>query len=300
MNIQQIARLTGHRASVYALAPGDTPNQVLSGGGEGWVVQWDMDKPEQGKVVAKVETNIFSLCYIAEQKLLLAGNMNGGLHWVDLAKKQDLKNVAYHEKGIFDIQYVNGAIYTAGGEGKLVKWSIEHQRPVETFALASDSLRSLVYNEARKEWAVGASDHAIYLLDDNFNIKRRLEKAHDNSVFTVQYSPDGKYLLSGGRDAYMRVWEIENDCRLKVEHPAHLFTVNHIAWHPDGHIFATASRDKTIKIWDATTFDLLKVIDVMKYGGHVNSVNRLLWSKHHNYLVSCSDDRVVMIWAVES
>ncbi|MBK7939593.1 MAG: hypothetical protein IPJ82_22020 [Lewinellaceae bacterium] len=95
----------------------------------------------------------------------------------------------------------------------------------------------------------------------------------------------------------MRVWDLENNFRLVSEQPAHLFTLNHIVFSPDGQFFATASRDKTIKIWDAATFQLLKVVDTIRNGGHINSVNRLLWLP--GCLVSCSDDRTVMLWWVE-
>ena len=171
-------------------------------------------------------------------------------------------------------------------------------RPVETFALSNESLRSVTYNEVRQEWAVGASDHAIYLLDNDLQIKNSITKAHDNSVFCVCYSPDGKYLLSGGRDAHLKVWDVERDFELVSSQPAHWFTLNDIAYHPEGHLFATASRDKTIKIWAADTFKLLKVIDTARYGCHVNSVNKLLWTRHENQLISCSDDRTIMVWYV--
>jgi WD40 repeat protein len=81
------------------------------------------------------------------------------------------------------------------------------------------------------------------------------------------------------------------------EQAAHLFTLNHIAFSPDGHLFATASRDKTFKIWDAQTYELLKVVDTLRLGGHINSVNRLLW--HGGGLISVSDDRRAIIWSHE-
>jgi len=296
--IQQIASLTGHRASIYTLVQGNSSSEFLSGGGDGWVVHWDLANTEKAKVLAKVEGNIFSLLYVPEKQLLLAGNMYGGLHWISLDEKQDLRNIAHHKNGIYDIRYVNNHIYTAGGDGKLSKWESEVMRPIETFQLTAESLRSLAYNEARQEWAVGASDNAIYLLDNDLNIKKRIENAHENSVFTVKYSPDGKYLLSGSRDAHLKVWDIANDFKLKSAQPAHWFTVNDIVYHPEGHLFATASRDKTIKIWAADTFKLLKVIDTARNGCHINSVNKLLWTAHENMLISCSDDRTIMLWHV--
>ena len=295
---QQTARLTGHRASIYTLVQGASPREFLSGAGDGLVVRWDLEDSDKAQVLAKVEGNIFSLLYVPKKQLLLAGNMYGGLHWISLQEGRDLKNIAHHKNGIFDIQYVDEYIYTAGGDGKLTKWQAEAMRPIETFALSHESLRSCAYNEARQEWAIAASDRAIYLLDSNLQIKKTITKAHDNSVFCVRYSPDGKYLLSGGRDAHLKVWDAAHDFELISSQPAHWFTLNDIAYHPEGHIFATASRDKTIKIWAADTFKLLKVIDTARHGCHVNSVNKLLWTSHKNQLISCSDDRTIMGWEV--
>jgi WD40 repeat protein len=89
----------------------------------------------------------------------------------------------------------------------------------------------------------------------------------------------------------------ENFKNIKSQ-PAHLFTINNIAFHPTEPIFATASRDKMIKIWDLNNYKLLKVIDVIKFGGHINSVNKLLWSTFNNLLISVSDDRTVIVWKI--
>jgi WD40 repeat protein len=113
----------------------------------------------------------------------------------------------------------------------------------------------------------------------------------------LSYSPDGNYLLSGGRDAFIRVWETEKEYKEIPTEAAHLQTINDIVFHPKGQIFASASRDKTIKIWDFRNFALLKVIDTVRYGGHLKSVNKLHWLDDQQ-LLSCSDDRTIMSWDI--
>lgn len=252
-----------------------------------------------GRLLAKVETQIFSLCYLEKENRVVAGNMNGGVHWVDLANPETTKNILQHQKGVFAIQQVGDSLFTAGGAGMLTRWNIPNQKTVESLHLSNQSLRCIAYSEERNELAIGASDHNIYLLDaTTLAIKNTIVKAHDNSVFTIQYSPDNQHLISGGRDAQLRVRVIENDFKEISAQPAHWYTINDIAFHPKGSIFATSSRDKTIKIWDATSFELLKVIETVRDQGHLNSVNRLFWSEFEDYLVSCGDDRSIMIWDV--
>jgi WD40 repeat protein len=298
MDVKQIAKLTGHKGSIYTIVQGSEPQKVLSGAGDGWVIEWDLTNPEIAKVVAKVETNIFSMVYLKSKNWLAVGNMFGGLHWVDLNKKTDLKNIAFHEKGIFDIIEIDDHIYTVGGDGKLAKWNIETQEVVESIQLTNKSLRSIDYDDLGKRFVIGASDYSIYFLDINLNIKHKIESAHENSIFTTKFVNKGTTLFSGSRDAHLKVWDLNENFKNIKSQPAHLFTINNIAFHPTEPIFATASRDKMIKIWDLNNYKLLKVIDVIKFGGHINSVNKLLWSTFNNLLISVSDDRTVIVWKI--
>lgn len=303
MKIEKIHTCTGHRAAVYALAPGKDERHFLSAGGDGWVTEWSLDAPETGRLVASVETQIFSLCSLPHGRIV-AGDMNGGVRWIDRLAPGDTRNIQHHQKGTFDILAAGKWVFTVGGDGILTRWDSEKGGSVESFQLSNQALRAISFSEKRKELAIGASDNSIYLLDvETFDLRHTLKDAHTNSVFTVAYSPDERHLLSGGRDAMLKVWELENLqspipnlSPLTPDYPAHLFTVNHIVFSPNGNLFATASRDKTMKIWDAQTFQLLKVVDTMRYGGHINSVNRLLWLP--DCLVSCSDDRTVKLWRV--
>jgi WD40 repeat protein len=300
LQINKIAQLTGHNASIFAVVSEENAQYFLSGAGDGWIVRWDFEAPELGKLIAKVDTQIFSLLYLSETQKVVVGNMNGGVHWVDLNDPENTKNILHHKLGVFAIQQIGEAVYTLGGGGMLSRWNAKTGRAEESLHLTNQSLRCMDYSPLRNELAIGASDHNIYLLDkDSFAIKKVIEKAHENSVFTLKYSPNQTKLLSGGRDAHLRIWDIEQNFAPLSAQPAHWYTINDIIFHPEGHLFATASRDKTIKIWDSQTFELQKVIEGVRDEGHLNSVNGLFWSTYQNYLVSCSDDRSMIIWDIE-
>jgi WD40 repeat protein len=298
LNIRHLHTCTGHRSAIYALAIGCDTRHVLSAGGDGWIVEWNLDAPENGVVIASVETQLYSLCSLPERDLIVAGNMNGGVHWIDRKTPDRVRNVQHHQKGVFDLLSVGDWLFSVGGDGMLTRWSLDTGRTVESYQLSSQSLRALSYDLHRNELAVGASDKSIYLLDaGTLKLRRTISDAHGSSVFTVAYSPDGRYLLSGGRDAMLRIRDLDANDAIVFEEPAHWFTINHLAFSPDGLFFATASRDKTFKIWDARSFELLKVVDTIRHGNHINSVNRLLWLQ--DTLASCSDDRTLMLWSVE-
>ena len=57
----------------------------------------------------------------------------------------------------------------------------------------------------------------------------------------------------------------------------------------------TSDENQNFKIEE---IKLLKVINTIRYGGHLNSVNTLYWTPYNNWLISGSDDRSLMIWDI--
>ena len=284
-------RFLGHRAAIYAVTEGLDPNSFLTGAGEGWVVSWPQADPENGKLLAQAEGNIFSLLAIPENGGVVAGNMIGGLHWIDLERPERNRDIRHHSKGTYALLRLGDQVLSGGGGGKLSRWSMEERRAVESLQLTHAAIRGLAYAPDRREIAVATSDHSIYLLDEQLELKQRLA-VHGHSVFCVCYSPDQRLLLSGGRDAQLTISDLEHGVSERI--PAHTATINALTFSPDGHYLATASRDKTIKIWDSGSFDLLKVLETMRDDGHRNSVNDLLWTREG--LISVSDDRTGILW----
>lgn len=298
---RKAAQMAGHNAAVFALSAADEPRSILSGAGDGWVARWNLDEPDMGRLLAKVDIQIFALEYLPGLQTVVAGNMNGGVHWLRLDAPEKARNIAHHKKGVFAILQAGDFVFTAGGEGAITRWDPAAGRSLESFQLSNQSLRCLAYCPRRREIAAGASDNAIYLLEaDSLGLRQRIADAHGNSVFSLQYSPDGDHLISGGRDAQLKAWALgEKGAALLSAQPAHWYTINSIVFHPEGRWFATASRDRTIKFWDAKSFKLLKVLDTIRDGGHINSVNRLLWNPGSRRLISASDDRSLIAWEVE-
>lgn len=299
LQITKAHQLVGHNASVFAVVADHDPRYILSGAGDGWLVRWDLEAPDLGKLVAKVETQIFSMCLLAGERRVVVGNMNGGVHWVDLEHPEATKNIAHHQKGVYAIVQVGPHVFTGGGDGLVTRWSVESGSSIESLQLSPASIRSIAFAPERNELAVGASDHSIYFLDaSRMEVKYSIPAAHDNSIFCLKYSPDQKQLWSGGRDAHLKIWDLEAERTCLMDHAAHWYTINDLVFDPSGKYVATGSRDKTIRIWDAHNFKLVKAIETIRDQGHINSVNRLLWSSHKNYLISASDDRRLISWAI--
>ncbi len=292
-------RFSGHKACIYALSGPAGPYDFFSGGGDAIVAGWRKDRPQAGHLIARTSGQVFSLATSPTQPLLWAGTMQGVLHWLPLEGQAEARHIQAHRGSLFAILPFGKYLLTGGEDGCLRMWDAHSGRLEWTLELASKSIRSIDYAPRRNELAIGASDHHIYLLDaTDFSLRHRIEQAHDSSVFAVKYHPDASCLWSGGRDAHLKRWQLDEaqpNCRQDL--PAHMYTINSIAPHPSGHYLATGSRDKSIRIWDTDKLALLKGLERVRDDGHAHSVNAIRWIDPTR-LVSASDDRTLILWEI--
>ncbi|RSK45762.1 WD40 repeat domain-containing protein [Hymenobacter perfusus] len=299
--VQKLAALTGHRDCVYALAGAAGQETVYSAGADGLVVAWQADASAQdGELVARVENSVYALLHLPARNLLVLGHNFQGVQVIDLSTRTLLHATALPPVAIFDLVYSEQRqrLYVALADGTLAVLRAADFR-LETLVRISDkSLRCLALHEERGELAVGGSDHLVRVLAaDSLDLKHTLTGA-TNSVFTCAYSPDGRHLLTAGRDAHLRIWDVAAGYQARQSIVAHMFTINHLAFSPDARLLATCSMDKSIKLWDAETWQLLRVVDRARHAGHGTSVNKVIWPGSGNRLVSCSDDRSLAVWQV--
>ncbi|HET6326189.1 MAG TPA: serine/threonine-protein kinase, partial [Planctomycetaceae bacterium] len=76
--------------------------------------------------------------------------------------------------------------------------------------------------------------------------------AHQGPVYSVCFSPDGRYVAAASADRTASVWDVATGQR-RFTLRGHTHEVNCIAFSPDGKTLATASEDGTVRLWDAAT-----------------------------------------------
>ena len=302
IQIEKTGQFIGHGGAIFTLEPAYHSHLFYSGSSDNLVVEWNMKDQQQNKVVAKLPAKALALKYVPDRNVLLVGQSLGGIHVIDLNKNEEIKLLQLHRQSIYDIQYLpeKECFWVAAGDGTLSVWSINDFSLITALKLCDKKIRSIDFTSVFKEAAIGCGDGFIRIFDFETFEEKKILKGHidDFSVNAVCYHPNGKHLLSGSRDAYLNVWDIENDCALIHHIPAHNYAIYSIVFSPDNKFFATGSRDKTLKIWNAENFEMLLRIDKTQHEGHRHSVNKLLWSDFNNYLISTGDDKAIMVWEI--
>lgn len=299
LSVSKLHTFTGHKDCIYTLERAPKPGVFYSAGADGLVAEWNVARPEEGRLVAKANTSVYALKYLAEEHLLVLGQNFDGIRLIDLNNHKDNGSIKINQAAIFTIEAFDGKLFIGGGDGLLTVIALNPLKIIYQEKVSEKSLRSIQISPEKSEFAAGFSDNTIKIFNLNdYKIKQHID-AHSNSVFTLSYSPDYRYLLSGSRDARLNIWQTSGGYSRTESIVAHMYAINHVAYSPDGRFFATCSMDKAVKLWDAESFRLLKVIDRARHAGHGTSVNRLLWLQD-NILLSASDDRTISAWNIET
>ncbi|HET6992887.1 MAG TPA: WD40 repeat domain-containing protein [Bacteroidia bacterium] len=288
----------GHHGGVYGLAEGSEPGVIFSGSSDKFVGAWNMISGKQEEFAVEFRSPVYSLLHLPEKKILLAGAGDGTFHEIDIDKKIISKTVQLHTGQIFDlaISKKHGLIFVASADGKFSILDAKTIELKEQKKITDQKVRGFALSPDENLLAVTCGDGniKIFSLPEMEEVNSFL--AHNLSTNTVCWHPGGDYLLSGGRDAHLNVWDPKTNFIPIMKIPAHNFAIYHIAFSPDKKMFATASRDKSMKIWNAENFDLLLRCGKDGQNGHKNSVNRLIWNE--NGLISGSDDQSMIVWEV--
>jgi len=300
MNKIQVAKLhtlAGHKDSVYTLE-GVSKSQFVSGAGDGMIALWDLNNPTDGQLIAKLDNSIYAIHQESIEGHLLIGHNYDGIHLINWKTKEELGSLNFTKSAIYTINSHNGAAFVGTEDGEVVIIDIAHLKILERIKLSSERVRTIAINANANELAIGYSDAVIRILNlKTFEVTQEL-KGHAKSVFKLQYNHDHNQLISTGRDAHMIIWDVNNEYDQLQDIVAHMYTINDIVFNPTGTLYATCSMDKSIKVWDASSHQLLKVIDKARHAGHGTSVNRLWWDNDSELLVSASDDRSISIWEI--
>jgi WD40 repeat protein len=294
VQVKKLHSFSGHSDSIYSLEPMNEA-QFFTSGADGLVVLWNLRSPDKGEVIVKTPESIYAMAYNSDSKHLFIGQNNAGIHKVDVEEKKEIKSIELGQHQIFALKIIEDRIWAALGSGEIVILSLNLEI-LHRAKYADARARSIDFYNS--EAAIGFSDNVVRIIDTKTFESLRELKGHKNSVFTTKFHPSGKYLLTGGRDAQLKIWDTNASYLLRESIEAHLYSINDVNFRADGRYFVSGSMDKSIKLWDAHNFKLKKVIDKHRHAGHGNSVNKLIWMNYRDLLVTCSDDRTISIWEI--
>lgn len=159
-------------------------------------------------------------------------------------------------------------------------------------------------------------------------------EGHSEAVYSVAFTPDGKYVVSGSGDHTVKVWDSATGKEIKsFGGPAgHQNLVMSVSLCADGSLIASGGTDNTVKVWDFPSSTPLRTLaksegasvlavspdgaklaggdkdggvkiwnsvdgkELFHLQGHSGAVTGLAFSGNGQLLISCGKDKTLRFW----
>lgn len=259
-------------SNAVAFNPTDPRTLAVGGwsgvGKEGGTILWNT----ASKTTTRLSSNniSFHLSFSPDGNTL--GNAGSDLKLHNLKTGAQPKTVSPGESPTFafsrDGTKLINAIYNQG----VFFWDISGEKPQLLWQMPptfEDCTFAVAYNPREDLAAIGCSKGTVRIIDTTSGKVIRSLAGNTGSIYTLAFSPDGKYLASGagalssvfssamlGQDNTISVWFVAGAAKTRVL-KGHEAGLRSLEYTPDGKFLLSGSADGTVKIWNAESGKLL-------------------------------------------
>ncbi len=301
--LMTIPRAHGGR-EIFCVAFSPDGKRIVSGDDNGEVNVWDVDS---GKEVMKLEgpkSWTFSPAFSPDGKRIVSGGYDRDTGSItiklwDALSGAELITIAQGGQAPGEFGESETAPYSLAfspdgkrivSGGKVTKvWDVNSGDEVMTLNGGSPVLYS-----PDSKFIVSCKDNEIKILDATTGSEMMTLRGHDGPIDSIAFSPDSKYIISGGMDNMIKVWDVASGRELRTLR-GHEGFVTSVAFTSDGMQIVSGSWDGTIKLWDvASRREQTRLL------GHEGVVASIAFSPDGKRIVSRSDNGEVKVWDVAS
>lgn len=230
---RRLCTLSGHTGTVYGLVVTPDRRRALTSSGDGTIRVWDMPDGRCARVLtghAKSEpggnAGVFSVCTVPGRDTVLSAGAD------DTVREWDP---------------------VTGSCVRVLTMNDDDQPPMPADYVSLGFVRASSHElcvSADRRFVLCSRGGLLWVWDYATGDLRHVLAGHENSVTSVDATPDGRYALSASTDTTARVWDLETGRSVHVL-AAQGNEVSSVHTTPDGEHVLT--HDRMVRIWDLAT-----------------------------------------------
>lgn len=166
----------------------------------------------------------------AAKNLFASGSEDATIKLYEATGGREIRTLRGHDKQIYQVTFSPDGEFLASAseDGTARVWSVSTGQTIHTFKGHGGPVTSVAFNRSGRLLASGGwvtpnvklwdagTGHMLHEFGRRAPDGKLIGFSHDDDVLTVSFSDDGRRLVSGGRDATVKVWDVEGRRQLAV------------------------------------------------------------------------------------
>jgi len=300
--IRQIGPVTpgdDNRLNAVALSP-DGRSIAASGGADTTITLWDTTTGSELHRLEGHSGPVTALAFSSDGKWLLSGgsdlrtnNAQGALvdmidHTVrlwEVGTGKELHRFEGHSSSIAAVSFSpnNSLCYSIAADGMIIEWEISSGLLLNQYGGSGQFVFAGVVDPTGKYAAVGgmSTDMSqrgttmLWPLGDNSDATPTPLTKHTQRVSSLAFSPDGRYLVSGGYDDLAVVWAVSTGQALQTYSGGQAMRISKVGFSPDGRSIFTGAEGSVngiqgiVRNWSVASN---AVLNTLRYSSEVTAL----------------------------
>jgi WD40 repeat protein len=196
----------------------------------------------------------------------------------------------------------DGARIVSAGYGGIKVWDVNSKTLLKSIIMQDsekDPIASILFLKGTKTIIFGTLSGELLVWYTDKDQPEKLSNTHTTNINTVEFSPDGIYLLASAHDGSAKLWNT-HDGRLVRSFRGHRGPVLSANFSGDGRRLFTGGSDGSFKVWDTASGKVLQTYTEEDHKDQIFAFSgdgrKLLWGeeKHSLKLVNLDTGNITV------
>ncbi|ATX64617.1 nSTAND1 domain-containing NTPase [Roseinatronobacter bogoriensis] len=289
--------ILGHRARVRIVGFSTDGSQIVSGGADGMLRQWDA---ATGAALGEKQMLGGVLAISSDSQRFVSGAWPGTLYlWEGITGTRLVRSLGGHTNTVTSVAFSpDGSLIVSGDlDGALRLWdgstSTVLRRPQRG---SEEVITSLAFSPDGSRIVTGGLGGSLQVCELSTGRPAcQHEFRQTSQVSSIAFTPDGQRIVSGGSDGSLYIWDIATGMALIDPVIAHDDRINALAFSPDGRSVVSGGNDCSLRLWDVTTG---RALGNPIRGSHGCRIQSVAFSPDGGRIVSACDEGTLYVWNV--
>ena len=217
---------------------------------------------------------------------------NDGIFIFDLAAGR-LQNIPWEQPqpGEFctslGIDEERGLVVAGDYSGRLQLWKIGEKKPLAEFPQPMVMITKVGFLPSGQIFFLKQFTERIWIWDPFESRREPIKLDHTDEVWSLEFDQAGRFLVSGGDDGKVILWDMKTNQGRVIGTAESLVTKGRFS--PDETLFAACDYSGFVRVWETKQWKLIKTVQV-----NHDRLRSLAWGPGNEFLVCVGKGRDIM------